>query len=554
MNPNYNNNNYNYNNYNQNYNNNNYPRQGVPNQNQNFNQQQNNNYSQNQNYPQNQKINYPQNQSQNPNFQQNPNQNPNMNFQQNPNQQRNQNNQGVNQYQEKLRIAYNMFSSGVKDYKSFSLEMALDKFEKVSKIIKEAYPHIQNNPALKETTDKFARQVKQYLTSTEYQIEHRFDYKSTAGYADVDSKKKQREEIAQMIRDAESSNKKTTYYVPQNNNVNNSSNQQNFNNSTNVNNTNTNSNSNKNASSNAKKDDKSIVTNDLREKILSEIVESKPDVKFDDVVGLKEAKQILKEIIIIPNLRPDLFTGLRAPPRGLLLFGPPGTGKTMIAKAVATECKCTFFSISASSLTSKYLGESEKLVRALFQLAYEMQPSVVFIDEIESILSKRKEGENDAMKRLKTEFLIQFDGVGSSEENRVLIIGATNRPFDLDPAVIRRLPKRVYVGPFNDEEKKGFIKKIISQNKCNITDEQFLQIAKMCNNYSNSDLKELCREAAYEPLRELNASKLQKVNELRAITFEDFNKAIRKVRGTLTKDILRELEKWNEDFGALGGS
>ena len=267
---------------------------------------------------------------------------------------------------------------------------------------------------------------------------------------------------------------------------------------------------------------------------------------------MQEAKQILKEIIIIPNLRPDLFTGLRSPPRGLLLFGPPGTGKTMIAKAVATECKCTFFSISASSLTSKYLGESEKLVRALFQLAYEMQPSVVFIDEVESILSKRKEGENDAMKRLKTEFLIQFDGVGSSEENRVLIIGATNRPFDLDPAVIRRLPKRVYVGPFNDEEKKGFIKKIITQNKCNITDEQFLQIAKMCNNYSNSDLKELCREAAYEPLRELNSTSLQHVNELRPIVYEDFTKAVRKVRGTLTKDILRQLEQWNEDFGALG--
>ena len=540
MNPNFNNNNnYNYNNYNQNPNNNynpqqqmnnnnmnynnNYQRQAFPSQNQNYNQQQNNNFSQNQNYPQNQNI------------------------QQNQNQQ----NHGINQYQEKLRIAYNMFSSGVKDYKSFSLEIALDKFEKVSKIIKETYPHVQNNPSLKETTDKFARQVKQYLTSTEYQIQHRFDYKPVAGFADVNSKTRQKEEIAQMIRDAEESNKKTNYYVPQNN-TNNSNNQQNYNNNQNVNNNNTNSN--KNTNSNAKKDDKSIVTNDLRDKILAEIVESKPDVKFDDVVGLVEAKQILKEIIIIPNLRPDLFTGLRAPPRGLLLFGPPGTGKTMIAKAVATECKCTFFSISASSLTSKYLGESEKLVRALFQLAYEMQPSVVFIDEIESILSKRKEGENDAMKRLKTEFLIQFDGVGSSEENRVLIIGATNRPFDLDPAVIRRLPKRVYVGPFNDEEKKGFIKKIITQNKCNITDEQFLQIAKMCNNYSNSDLKELCREAAYEPLRELNASRLQKVNELRAITFEDFNKAIRKVRGTLTRDILRELEKWNEDFGALGGS
>ena len=553
MNPNYNNNNYNqnFNNYNQNYNNNNnysqqqplnnmnynnmnYQRQEVPNQNQNYQSQQNNNY------PQKQNINCPQNVAYNyQNYQHN------QNFQKSQQSQPIQ--QGINQYQEKLRNAYNLFSSGMNDYKNYSLELALEKFEKVAKVIKEVYPFIQNNPKLKETTDKFQRQVNQYLKSTEFQIQHKFDYKSTAGFADVDYKRKQKEEIAQMIRDAEESNRKNNYYIPQNNNKTISNNQQNYNSNNTQNN-----NANNKSSSNTKKDDKSIVTNDLRDKILSEIVESKPDVKFDDVVGLKEAKQILKEIIIIPNLRPDLFTGLRSPPRGLLLFGPPGTGKTMIAKAVATECKCTFFSISASSLTSKYLGESEKLVRALFQLAYEMQPSVVFIDEVESILSKRKEGENDAMKRLKTEFLIQFDGVGSSEENRVLIIGATNRPFDLDPAVIRRLPKRVYVGPFNDEEKKGFIKKIISQNKCNITDEQFLQIAKMCHNYSNSDLKELCREAAYEPLRELNTSSLQKVGELRPIFFEDFNKAVRKVRGTLTKDILRELEKWNEDFGALG--
>ena len=463
--------------------------------------------------------------------------------------QNNQNRPPVNPYQEKLRVAYNLFNSAKIDYKNFSYDKALEKFAQVNKVIKETYPYIQNNPNMKQTTDQFHRELTQYLNATENKIAHRFDYRPNPGFGAVNYEENMKREIAQMIQDADSSNKKYNYIQP-NNNYSNNNPQINRGPNNNMNN-NQRPNNNINTNNNQKKDDKSIVTKDLRDKILSEIVESKPDVKFDDVVGLVEAKQILKEIIIIPNLRPDLFTGLRSPPRGLLLFGPPGTGKTMIAKAVATECKCTFFSISASSLTSKYLGESEKLVRALFQLAYEMQPSVVFIDEIESILSKRKEDENDAMKRLKTEFLIQFDGVGSSEENRVLIIGATNRPFDLDPAVIRRLPKRVYVGPFNDEDKKGFIKKIITQNKCNISDEEFMKIAKMCNNYSNSDLKELCREAAYEPLRELNSSSLKKVSELRPITFDDFNKAIRKVRGTLTEGILKQLEKWNQDFGAL---
>ena len=465
--------------------------------------------------------------------------------------QNNQNRPPVNPYQEKLRVAYNLFNSAKIDYKNFSYDKALEKFVQVNKVIKETYPYIQNNPNMKQTTDQFHRELTQYLNATENKIAHRFDYRPNPGFGAVNYEENMKREIAQMIQDADSSNKKYNYIQPNNNYNNNNNPQINRGPNNNMNNNQRPNNNINNTNNNQKKDDKSIVTKDLRDKILSEIVESKPDVKFDDVVGLVEAKQILKEIIIIPNLRPDLFTGLRSPPRGLLLFGPPGTGKTMIAKAVATECKCTFFSISASSLTSKYLGESEKLVRALFQLAYEMQPSVVFIDEIESILSKRKEDENDAMKRLKTEFLIQFDGVGSSEENRVLIIGATNRPFDLDPAVIRRLPKRVYVGPFNDEDKKGFIKKIITQNKCNISDEEFMKIAKMCNNYSNSDLKELCREAAYEPLRELNSSSLKKVSELRPITFDDFNKAVRKVRGTLTEGILKQLEKWNQDFGAL---
>jgi spastin len=444
-------------------------------------------------------------------------------------------------FKQRLYMAFNVYKVGERYYKEQSFELALDRFENAEKVVNQVYPYIQKDPQLKEKTDQFKKTLDFYLKSVRHQIQHKYEFKPRAGFASVDSQAKSAEEIKRWVKEAFAppQQQQQQYQYQQQR----QQQQQQYNSNRNVP-----QNDNNN---NKKKDDKQIVGNELRERVLSEIIDTAPGVKFTDVVGLDSAKQILREIIIIPNLRPDLFTGLRSPPRGLLLFGPPGTGKTMIAKAVATECKCTFFNISASSLTSKYLGESEKLVRALFELAFEKEPSVVFIDEIESILSKRSDSENEAMKRLKTEFLIQFDGVGSSADAKVLIIGATNRPFDLDPAVVRRLPKRVYVGPFNEVEKKGFIKTIIQQNECTITDSQFEQIAKMCTNYSNSDLKELCREAAYEPLRELTGDSLKGVTKLRAIKYEDFEKAIKKVRGTLTKDVLKELEVWNSQFGAL---
>ena len=189
----------------------------------------------------------------------------------------------------------------------------------------------------------------------------------------------------------------------------------------------------------------------LKEIILRDLLLKIPKITWNDIVGLEMAKRTLKEAVILPALRPDLFKGLRSPPKGVLLFGPPGTGKTMLGKCVAAVSQSSFFCISASTLTSKYHGEGEKLVRKLFDVARELQPSVIFIDEIDSLLSSRHSREHDAVRRLKTEFLIQFDGVSTNAKDRVLVMGATNRPQDLDDAVLRRMEKRIYI-PLPDED------------------------------------------------------------------------------------------------------
>ncbi|XP_020588987.1 spastin [Phalaenopsis equestris] len=289
----------------------------------------------------------------------------------------------------------------------------------------------------------------------------------------------------------------------------------------------------------------------LVEMINTIIVDKSPAVKWDDVAGLDKAKQTLLEMVILPTKRRDLFTGLRKPPRGLLLFGPPGNGKTMLAKAVASESKATFFNVSASSLTSKWVGEAEKLVRTLFMVAVSKQPSVIFMDEIDSLLSTRLTNENDASRRLKSEFLVQFDGVTSNQSDLVIVIGATNKPQELDDAVLRRLVKRIYI-PLPDQS----VRRLLFKNKLkgqafSLPDGDLDRLVRETEGYSGSDLQALCEEAAMMPIRELGSKILTvQANQVRPLRYEDLKKAMDVIRPSLQKSRWEELEQWNIEFGS----
>ncbi|XP_029906434.1 spastin [Myripristis murdjan] len=293
------------------------------------------------------------------------------------------------------------------------------------------------------------------------------------------------------------------------------------------------------------------VDSKLASLILNEIVDSGSLVRFEDVAGQDLAKQALQEIVILPALRPELFTGLRAPARGLLLFGPPGNGKTMLAKAVATESNATFFNISAASLTSKYVGEGEKLVRALFSVARELQPSIIFIDEVDSLLCERREGEHDASRRLKTEFLIEFDGVQSGGDDRVLVMGATNRPQELDEAVLRRFAKRVYVALPTEETRFKLLKNLLGKHGNPLTHRELSQLARMTEGYSGSDLTSLAKDASLGPIRELRPEQVRNMaaSEVRNIRFGDFVESLKKIKRSVGPQTLELYVRWNRDYG-----
>ncbi|CAK9858664.1 unnamed protein product [Sphagnum jensenii] len=249
-----------------------------------------------------------------------------------------------------------------------------------------------------------------------------------------------------------------------------------------------------------------IEMRELAESITRDIVRGDLDVQWSSIKGLENAKRLLKEAVVMPIKYPQYFTGLLTPWKGILLFGPPGTGKTMLAKAVATECKTTFFNISASSIVSKWRGDSEKLVKVLFELARHLAPSTIFLDEIDALISHRGEGssEHEASRRLKTELLVQMDGLTKSNE-LVFVLAATNLPWQLDSAMLRRLEKRILVPLPDPEARRAIFEELLLSQSNGAVELPLDAMVKGTEGYSGSDIRIVCKEAAMRPLRRIMA-------------------------------------------------
>jgi hypothetical protein len=294
----------------------------------------------------------------------------------------------------------------------------------------------------------------------------------------------------------------------------------------------------------------------LVQKILSDILVSGQAVRFSDIAGLADAKSCVQELICWPITRPDLFQGLRALPRGVLLFGPPGTGKTLIGKAIAHEAGATFFSISASSLMSKWIGEGERTVKTLFAVACYRQPSVVFLDEVDSLLTQRSSEENEASRRMKTEFLVQLDGAGTDQAAQVVIVGASNRPEELDEAARRRFVKRIYIPLPDKEGREALFKTLLNDAPNALLAGDIGKLVDVSKGFSGADIRALCTEAAMGPMREIARSARGDLRNLRSedvplISWGHFQLALEAVKPTVNDKELTRYIQWNAEFGSF---
>ncbi|XP_055608466.1 katanin p60 ATPase-containing subunit A-like 1 [Uranotaenia lowii] len=297
---------------------------------------------------------------------------------------------------------------------------------------------------------------------------------------------------------------------------------------------------------------------DLVDMLERDILQKNPNIHWDDIADLHEAKRLLEEAVVLPMWMPDYFKGIRRPWKGVLMVGPPGTGKTMLAKAVATECGTTFFNVSSSTLTSKYRGESEKLVRLLFEMARFYAPSTIFIDEIDSLCSRRgSESEHEASRRVKSELLVQMDGVSNDEATKiVMVLAATNFPWDIDEALRRRLEKRIYIPLPNREGREALLK--INLREVKVDESVELQhIASRLDGYSGADITNVCRDASMMSMRRKIAGlKPEQIRQLAKeeldlpVSNQDFTEAIAKCNKSVSKDDLIKYQQWMKEFGS----
>lgn len=337
------------------------------------------------------------------------------------------------------------------------------------------------------------------------------------------------------------------------------------------------------AKKNGDGDDDDADTKKLRGALAGAILLEKPNVAWLDIAGLEGAKEALKEAVILPVKFPQLFTGKRKPTSGILLYGPPGTGKSYLAKAVATEANSTFFSVSSSDLVSKWMGESERLVKQLFTMARENKPAIIFIDEVDALCGPRGEGESEALRRIKTELLVQMNGVGN-DSSGVLVLGATNIPWQLDAAVRRRFERRIYIALPDAEARTRMFELNIGDVPCECSPLDYQALAAMTEGYSGHDIAVVVRDALMQPIRKIQqATHFKKVvlddgsekltpcspgdegamemswqnvetDQLLEpeLTIKDFIKLIKSNRPTVNAADIENHTKFTEDFGQEG--